>query len=945
MAIFQTPFGDNKASDTAAKKPSTTRKVLKYSLLPEILPRIRAIGFHFGHFAYLLALVFASARLIPHSHPVMNAANMGRFGIRQVIAIAANNLTWDRKHIDQVGIFIAIVMGLVVIILQTGIICLMTIFGNDAQAASYFQTPNASEDHAFRFLAQVFGDLDGFWSDGTNVANAPGAKTAMHDALHAMLALYSNAIMVIAVIIVLYYIITVVGEAAKTGTPFGQRFNSLWAPIRLVVALGLLVPLTSGLNSAQYITLWTAKMASGLGSQVWQLLANEIKTAPENTQYILEDFDTIWALQLTRMMFISEVCKESVNRHNLGGSGPLISRLPQEMSNDEVFRHRWSYVADDQQANAPDCGSVEISMQKQEDVDRTANSTTANLANQQVVPVEELYNASVQMVESIATATQDIASDYAEYAINRGGAGTTNPLTNIGETLKGIADTNAEQLKTRVQNVYANQVKVRFEKILDDNVDQGWITAGLWYIKIGQLIQSVQTPMKEMVPIPEMPDEIIQAAEAGNIISRNFGSMTEVYNAIYNAHNATFNLVSSARVDSATSAVADAVSLEEGTCEAMGYTNEVLSNVRCYIYSMITPEDLLTLRTEPNLDPMATLIAAGSDIVSDSITGFVAGFVMIAGGSIVNMVLPGMGGLIQAAGHLAILLGFVGFAAGMILFYALPLFPFIYFFFAVVSWIMEIFEAVVAMPLWALAHLRIDGDGMPGQAAANGYFLLLAILLRPSLIIFGLLGGYVIFGAGVYLLQILFDPLLGVVHNDRMYGFDLLIYTVIYAFICYSLAMMCFKLVDEIPNQIIRWLGSGAQTFSEGRPEDPVRGSTAGAIAAVSVAQQGMGTITSGAENAGKGLYGMTPQGRRETAAQMRAQEGQQNYWSQFAGGATGGDNPAGNTGGGNPTGGGGGSGGGGGGGSGSGFSRYDPQDRDNFKGPSIDNDPNDGKK
>ena len=53
--------------------------------------------------------------------------------------------------------------------------------------------------------------------------------------------------------------------------------------------------------------------------------------------------------------------------------------------------------------------------------------------------------------------------------------------------------------------------------------------------------------------------------------------------------------------------------------------------------------------------------------------------------------------------------------------------PFIYFFFALAGWIKSIFEAVVAMPLRALAHLRIDGEGLPGPGATNGYFLLLEI--------------------------------------------------------------------------------------------------------------------------------------------------------------------------------------------------------------------------
>ena len=63
------------------------------------------------------------------------------------------------------------------------------------------------------------------------------------------------------------------------------------------------------------------------------------------------------------------------------------------------------------------------------------------------------------------------------------------------------------------------------------------------------------------------------------------------------------------------------------------------------------------------------------------------------------------------------------------LFYIIPFMPFIYFFFAVGTWVKAIFEAMVGVPLWALAHIRIDGQGLPGDAAMNGYYLLLEIFV------------------------------------------------------------------------------------------------------------------------------------------------------------------------------------------------------------------------
>jgi conjugal transfer/type IV secretion protein DotA/TraY len=66
-----------------------------------------------------------------------------------------------------------------------------------------------------------------------------------------------------------YFAIVVVAETAQTGTPFGKRFNSLWAPLRLVMAFGLLIPISYGLNSGQYIVLYAAKYGANFATNGW----------------------------------------------------------------------------------------------------------------------------------------------------------------------------------------------------------------------------------------------------------------------------------------------------------------------------------------------------------------------------------------------------------------------------------------------------------------------------------------------------------------------------------------------------------------------------------------------------------------------------------------------------------------------------------------------------
>ena len=170
-------------------------------------------------------------------------------------------------------------------------------------------------------LEQVFGPNLDFFGTTSQPLGSP-----VYEGLQAILGFYSMAMMVVAVIIVLYYIMTVVGEAAKSGTPFGQRFNSLWAPIRLVIALGLL---STTWKRFEFRTIYyfASRKNGGLGwvqwygQPLWVNLpeAKNIVTAPQSESTI----------QLVRRVFLNEVCAASFNQveRNNGRGITILQKL------------------------------------------------------------------------------------------------------------------------------------------------------------------------------------------------------------------------------------------------------------------------------------------------------------------------------------------------------------------------------------------------------------------------------------------------------------------------------------------------------------------------------------------------------------------------------------------------------------------------------------------
>ena len=99
------------------------------------------------------------------------------------------------------------------------------------------------------------------------------------------------------------------------------------------------------------------------------------------------------------------------------------------------------------------------------------------------------------------------------------------------------------------------------------------------------------------------------------------------------------------------------------------------------------------------------------------------------------------------------LLGILIFA-GAVLAYVLPALPFIRFLFGILGWILNVVVAVLAVTVFAAAHItREDGNRLITNTTRQGWLFLPALILRPPLMLLGLILGYFVFLAGIGPLQ------------------------------------------------------------------------------------------------------------------------------------------------------------------------------------------------
>jgi len=204
-------------------------------------------------------------------------------------------------------------------------------------------------------------------------------------------------------------------------------------------------------------------------------------------------------------------------------------------------------------------------------------------------------------------------------------------------------------------------------------------------------------------------------------------------------------------------------------------------------------------------------------------------------------------------------LGTVLFAPGIALAYILPLLPFIHFLFAVFGWLLAVIEAVIEVPIFALAHLDPEGEGVLPQVTRSGYMLLLHLILRPLLIICGVVVSIILMNGMVDFLNLIFDAtVLGVEAGTSVDIFSELVYTVIYAALAYAICNACCKTIDHIPNTAMRWIGAqGDHHESSGHVSHATGSVIAAGQAAQTIGQAGPQAVSGITRSIGSGGMGI----------------------------------------------------------------------------------------
>ena len=125
-----------------------------------------------------------------------------------------------------------------------------------AEGSLSFAPP--ASDYSVVFLGNMFGIVDG-------VLNGNGSQI-----MGVMFAVFNSAVLALGGVIIMYTLMVSTMNTAHEGQMLGQKWSSIWIPVRSTIGLALLIPKASGYCMMQIFVMWVVVQGVGAADKIWE---------------------------------------------------------------------------------------------------------------------------------------------------------------------------------------------------------------------------------------------------------------------------------------------------------------------------------------------------------------------------------------------------------------------------------------------------------------------------------------------------------------------------------------------------------------------------------------------------------------------------------------------------------------------------------------------------
>jgi len=679
---------------------------------------------------------------------------------------------------------------------------------------------------------ELLGDIFGH-SIGGSLSGAP------NPALTRMFEMFNVVVITIGTIIVSHIGVVSTINTAQEGKTMGRKGN-FWIPLRATLGMLLIVPTpSSGYSIVQSTVMWLILQGVGAADQVWNGVLADLASGIAISAAIQKPKDVLHPVYvnlasegdiLTRNLLRSAVCMLTIQnigtRYANGSSdyrhtdiakyGPRVNRYmiddPDNLSTPDQASYSGSmYIGFSGVESYFDiCGKYHISTTvNREEWEHPESVNQAMLKNKAF----EIYSTKKEALRTMFANLVPLAQAIvAETATPRGRDGRLRQRV-VPESMQPAGYKNhgikiyTESLTALVKPQYVSDI----QEIVRVGQRNGWISAGSFYFALNHAPEKLKffddvmvAPIYSNIPIcnnaadctvhyPEHSTELTDKLRNATPMSEHTFVATKLWDAeVYLKYD-------NRSVDQS---IVRELKRQPGAKESA------------------LQRDVTTLFakaiSEKNLDPMiaqgmfgAQLMKESEDLWKNELHAQQALVNRVSDKS--TAISDEMRELInQATSKGATFLTVYGiiWICGATMAIYIPLIPYMMFTVAVLGWFLLVIEAIVAAPILALSFILPAGEEL--GKIMQGLMLLLNIVLRPTLMLFGFILASRLYKAIVQLVNF---SMLGNFSNISLHEslFASVAIVCLYVMFILALSNKCFALIYALPDKVLRWMGGQAE--------------------------------------------------------------------------------------------------------------------------------------
>ena len=598
-------------------------------------------------------------------------------------------------------------------------------------------------------------------------------------------------------------------NTAQDGELLGRKWSSMWLPVRFVAVAAVMSPLGSGYSAAQHGMLWLAREGAGAASWAWSAAASHIARGGDSTASAVAPKVGADLDEAMRSIWRAEACVAAFRAYygQPASFGRTVTRTA-----DDGYVIRWGAIGGSNDISGEACGTLatqtyapppQLPMTGFDESGTSVpmaspGSPLVDLSVMSQVTKAELDGALLAAdVLSASTLTTVMCGQPASGDVPATPACATDKKAVVEAAISRAGMVYSGVLTPIVSQATSSAGSV--QSVVSSLTQQGWVKAGAVMYQLAS-IESQSSSIAHWSPTVTAPPE---GADSTKVLG------------IAGAGDAYVESWQSGLAVAPSTAMSSVLSPGRSLARWLGtLIGGDPSNPKHSLLQMKNSGDIIM---DVCATAMATLGWFGGKVGGAvSAVGDVVG----AASWLLGPAGAALKGVLQFGGYVIVPMWAVGIAMSLVI----PLQAVTLWIGSVLGWVMAIFEAMLAAPIWLAAHMHPEGEDLSGKGTA-GYLILLEVSARPLMMVGGLLAGLAISDRFLRFAAMIWWSSVDSVQSNTITGpVSILVLAMLYCALCFTIIRSAFGMVHDVPTTVMRWIGGqhavhdkGAQFGQEAR--------------------------------------------------------------------------------------------------------------------------------